>query len=317
MLCEKCGHEIQDDSQFCITCGTEVTTGDTQSLPSSEMRFCIQCGEKLLEDSLFCPACGVEAHKENESDSSASPEEGEQFCIKCGQKLLTDSQFCFSCGAEAIDPVEEEKIEEPTPVPATNVVPVVESTLDIKETPEKAPAIDKMPDPPKPMPTTQEVERPQANNQRKLVFALGGVVIILLAVIVGFVLISVIGGRDGRGNDIRIEGVDPTDVIGGGYFIHRVVNGNLSNHPNITIGAAFEGYFSNRSWVHFMDGDGNQIVSFTGDMLLNLDTITIEVMFQFTWDESDFQPVGLMSDGVWQDTLFMLELLDYIMVVGQ
>jgi len=285
----------------------------------NEMQFCIQCGEKLLDDSLFCPSCGAEAHKEAEQDSSLAAVPEEAFCIKCGQKLLADSQFCFSCGEKAVDPVEEEEVEEPAPV-IINEAPVIDDALVIKDAPviddapviKEAPVIDETP-----APAVQEAKKPPAINQRKLIFALGGAVIVLLAVIVGFVLVNVIGGRDRRGNEIRLEGVDPTDVIGGGYFIHRVVNGNLSNHPNITIGEAFERYFSNRSWVHFMDGDGNQIVSFTGDMLLNLDTITIEVMFQFTWDESDFQPVGLMSDGVWQDTLFMLELLDYIMVVGQ
>jgi len=307
MLCEKCGQNLQDDSQFCVACGTEVVKKEA-SEATIDVRFCMQCGQKLLEDSVFCPSCGVQAPQGDELIGD------ERFCIDCGQKLLGDSQFCFSCGAKAAD-VEEPKVEEKAPAkePPPKVEPAKKE--DIKPEPEPS-----IPPPLEPIDKPQEEiseTKPTQNSQgqRKLVIALGVTIVILLAIVAAFVIITVFGERSGSRNEIRIEGHDPDDVIGGGYFVHRVANGHLNNHRNITVGAAFESYFSNRSWVHFMDGDSNQIVSFTGDMLLNADIIVIEIMFQFTWDESSFEPIGLTSNGIWQEHNFMMELLDHIMTV--
>lgn len=56
--CSKCGHPINDKSNFCKECGKEIV----------REKSCEECGQRLDEDTNFCPKCGTEAPDEVVTD---------------------------------------------------------------------------------------------------------------------------------------------------------------------------------------------------------------------------------------------------------
>ena len=54
--CTNCGAVLEDDSLFCMECGTAVPSNS--SLECDEGKLCPECGEMVDDDSNFCCSCG-------------------------------------------------------------------------------------------------------------------------------------------------------------------------------------------------------------------------------------------------------------------
>ncbi len=76
-VCQACGGQIPDESNFCPSCGKDITTS-----------VCQDCRGPLPEGSRFCPGCGKEvttaAIKVGESCGTPVPE-GSHLCSNCEQ----------------------------------------------------------------------------------------------------------------------------------------------------------------------------------------------------------------------------------------
>ena len=301
MVCMKCGQELPGDSQFCFACGEKF---EVSAPPSADERFCIQCGQKLLGDSEFCFQCGAKTVVDD------TPQADESFCVQCGQKLLGDSQFCFSCGAAIppADPVPSApappppvRLEEPVKVAREPIAPV-------------KPVVEEPPPPPAP-PEKADDKQAVPRSQRGIIFALVGVVVVLLAVIIGFVVINFMGDEGGEPRNwpfMRSPGQVTFDFsdVEGGYYISRVANGYLPEHPHMNIGTALTRYFSRYQWSHQVDDGGNVYVHFNGDAMIHQEADHVEIIFQFSWDGTRFDLIGMIINGNWVDHRFMLEMFD-------
>jgi len=346
MVCKQCGQELLKDSQFCFICGTKVAEGDEGDVTPTVGRFCISCGQQMLDDSIFCATCGSKLPTD-EDDTSI---DNERFCIMCGQKLLGDSQFCFTCGAKAPESPQDESLEselsadiglniessdatksfdiEPTDatksldIESTDATKPYEKPDSLKET-ESFKKADSSQEPAEVTPVEEvsdighnDPEIVQDKPPRRVVpKLLGGIVFVLIAIVVGlgFVIIRErLADRNNQPIPAELAIHDPEDTIGGGYYIYRVAQGYLAGHSDITIGTAFESVFANRQWLHFTDDFDNQYVSFFGDTLYHGDAVTIETIFQFSWDTTSFEPVSMRFAGTEVGHGFMMEMLDYI-----
>ena len=49
MKCNKCGHDNDETSKFCVKCGTQL---------EKKPKYCPRCGAELSDSALFCPKCG-------------------------------------------------------------------------------------------------------------------------------------------------------------------------------------------------------------------------------------------------------------------
>jgi len=63
-VCKNCRKEIDDDSNFCKHCGTNLknnTDNNKEQLKKSE--HCYECGYAIVGDSKFCSECGIKIKK--------------------------------------------------------------------------------------------------------------------------------------------------------------------------------------------------------------------------------------------------------------
>jgi membrane protease subunit (stomatin/prohibitin family) len=73
--CPKCHANVQLNSRFCPSCGTQLVV----------VNKCGQCGAELPPEAKFCPECGKVVGEETK-------------CKKCGAKLPDGTKFCTECG---------------------------------------------------------------------------------------------------------------------------------------------------------------------------------------------------------------------------
>jgi len=344
MFCIQCGQELNSESEFCFKCGAKAAT------PTDESgSFCIQCGKKLPKDSAFCTDCGAKVTAADESGKSAHSDNEESFCTKCGQQLPSESEFCTACG-EKVDvkaepakpPVEPVKAASPTP-PASTPQDVAEmyTIMDhstIEATPPPAAPKENATEtvshaditwdaPPEPLPIQAKKRPPKANTAtagqgqkakgRNLTKVFIGVSALLLVVIVGLVVFIILGrdGDNGRGqqNGTRLT-IDDFDYEED-YYVYRVTNGRLPEHPDVAIGAAIDNFFVNPYWTYFTDGTSDY-VSVHGYIIHEGESAMGQFFFQFYNDGASFRPINLIIDGAWQDVMLMHEMLDTIMLTA-
>ena len=55
-ICPNCKAECADDTVFCQTCGTNLSSVQPQG--NEAPTFCPKCGNKLEAGTVFCPKCG-------------------------------------------------------------------------------------------------------------------------------------------------------------------------------------------------------------------------------------------------------------------
>ena len=84
-ICNNCGAQIADDSQFCTLCGAK--TAD----------ICKQCGKELKEGAKFCVGCGTLVEEPLPKAASTCPDA--IICRQCGKEHKEGAKFCVECGA--------------------------------------------------------------------------------------------------------------------------------------------------------------------------------------------------------------------------
>ena len=84
-ICPNCGNKVDNDSDFCVFCGTKYV--------EPMIRKCISCGMTVEEDDEFCPFCGAKVSMGKK-----------KICSQCGKQLNDDDDFCPYCGAKYTDP---------------------------------------------------------------------------------------------------------------------------------------------------------------------------------------------------------------------
>lgn len=100
MLCQKCGSQILDDSQFCPECGArqekESFTEQTNSTKKMRTKYCINCGGEILQDSIFCPECGMpqgSVSRTKERQSQIQPSKKKSFAGKRAANLSKENKI--------------------------------------------------------------------------------------------------------------------------------------------------------------------------------------------------------------------------------
>ena len=268
--------------------------------------FCIQCGQQLESDSQFCASCGAKA------PAPETPSTEDSFCIQCGEKLFSDSQFCISCGAKAdgnLSQIDNDAIENWLDATASveddNAMPVVMSPVNTALKRE-APA------PQKPVAKNiEEVQEDQIlsgdvpsaaepDKQRKLVMLFAGVTVALLVVVIGLVIFLVVRSRSPY----------PAEWGESAPYISRVVNGHLDDHRNMTVGTAFNRFFTEYEWTH-RPADGIDYISIHGSILRNNEPVSAQFIFQLD-DNGGIRIAALVLDSNMQDPHVINELVNYI-----
>lgn len=118
-ICNNCGAQIADDSQFCTLCGAK--TAD----------ICKQCGKELKEGAKFCVGCGTLV--EEPSPKSANSCANANVCRQCGKELKEGAKFCVECGTlvgESSQSIISASENDQVSVPADRPQQIIESDTD-------------------------------------------------------------------------------------------------------------------------------------------------------------------------------------------
>ncbi|MEL7608066.1 MAG: zinc ribbon domain-containing protein [Bacillota bacterium] len=77
MKCNKCGHLLPDDSEFCQYCGARLNSGNSSTIMNAAAEKnetkCYKCGHLLPDDSEFCQYCGAGLNSDNAIKNAGIP----------------------------------------------------------------------------------------------------------------------------------------------------------------------------------------------------------------------------------------------------
>src|SRR6185437_8457679 len=90
--CSHCGGDVNDNSPFCMHCGTPLTAANAQPTPTDAPASCPGCGSAVKPNAPFCEMCG--AHITGQA--AAAP--AVAVCPGCGQATNGNAPFCMHCG---------------------------------------------------------------------------------------------------------------------------------------------------------------------------------------------------------------------------
>lgn len=99
---------------------------------------------------------------------------------------------------------------------------------------------------------------------------------------------------------------------GGNSAVNIVKNGELNDYQGITIGKAFDNFFSNPQWKSSETKDKKTIVNFKGEASLGDKPVTISINFQVNKDSKSFNVINLYMDGKIQPDYELIDWLDTI-----
>jgi restriction system protein len=69
------------------------------------MSYCSNCGSSIEDDYEFCPSCGAKVIREADENysnyqcNSETQSTGTKLCWRCGQTMSSDALYCLNCGA--------------------------------------------------------------------------------------------------------------------------------------------------------------------------------------------------------------------------
>lgn len=87
-------------------------------------------------------------------------------------------------------------------------------------------------------------------------------------------------------------------------YVSAVKNGTFNNYPDVLIGDAFDDFFSNPKWKHFVSDDGINVVEFTGGC--KYDDADVDALLQFIVYEDDSFELSYFSMNDISQNLFMV-----------
>lgn len=94
-------------------------------------------------------------------------------------------------------------------------------------------------------------------------------------------------------------------------YVSAVKNGTFNNYPDVLIGDAFDDFFSNPKWKHFVSDDGINVVEFTGGC--KYDDVDVKALLQFiVYEDDTFESSYFSMNDISQNLLMMSGLLDKV-----
>jgi hypothetical protein len=113
--------------------------------------------------------------------------------------------------------------------------------------------------------------------------------------------ISIIGGIIGSlgGNDENYN--ETISIVAKGYF---------DDYPDVSVGKAFNNFFTNPKWENFVSDDGEQIVEFDGEASLDDENVLVEIQFFVDKSNDRFEIVWLGVDGEGQSDYEINDWID-------
>lgn len=87
MKCKKCGAEWVENAKFCVKCGGDAPTAD-----SEYPRNCSVCGGVIEEGDIYCGYCGTKV------EESPVPAKEKRSCPHCHLLLDHEETVCHNCG---------------------------------------------------------------------------------------------------------------------------------------------------------------------------------------------------------------------------
>lgn len=118
MFCNMCGHQLPDDSKFCVNCGAKVVISSSQSTqvhPDSGYSYVPSKG--TAREVIYEPG------KRPDILNTRKPvnEGTRSYCNNCGSELKPDASFCVQCGKAVEGAVPSDKGRRSTRKATTNV----------------------------------------------------------------------------------------------------------------------------------------------------------------------------------------------------
>lgn len=119
--CPGCGETLAADTNFCPSCGEDVSTVEPEPADESsdELTECPSCSAEVDPEDSFCASCGEEL------DAHRGPDEL-SACPSCDADVDPEDSFCVSCGEnlDAHREGTEGTDETDSTEPATDAAPV-------------------------------------------------------------------------------------------------------------------------------------------------------------------------------------------------
>ena len=125
-------------------------------------------------------------------------------------------------------------------------------------------------------------------NQKKKIITIGGIVTAILVV-----LFLIIPSESSK-------------------YIDQVKNGTLNSHQSVTVGKAFEDFFSDTDWEYFTSENNQNIVEFTGTYNINNKKYKTLIQFAVNNNSTEFEMKYLEVNGKPQNLLSWNSLLSNI-----
>lgn len=111
-ICPKCSWENQDEFNFCLGCGCQLSSSEKETSPVDSQ------ASDIAPDS-----GGVSVSSSSDSSTTFVEDSGVPICSTCGAEVTPGHLFCGQCGSRMEDPPEPkptagpEVVAEPTPEP--------------------------------------------------------------------------------------------------------------------------------------------------------------------------------------------------------
>lgn len=95
-------------------------------------------------------------------------------------------------------------------------------------------------------------------------------------------------------------------------YIDLVKTGTLSSHQSVTVGKAFDKFFTDKDWKHFTSENNQNIVEFTGTYNINNKKYKTRIQFEVNKNSTEFEMKYLEVNGKPQNLLSWNSLLSNI-----
>ena len=104
MLCNSCGHTVNEDAKFCNKCGKEIEKPVEDELTEGldtlgQQISCNNCGNVVNKGAKFCNKCGKPMGKKVEEELTEALALDQHInCNNCGAAMEGNELFCGECG---------------------------------------------------------------------------------------------------------------------------------------------------------------------------------------------------------------------------